>query len=359
MRILIAGGAGFVGSHLAERLIELGHRVVVVDNLITGRRENLAALLERERASIEFVAADVSRPFTVDGTLDIVFHLASPASPKDYLRHPLETLEAGSQGTRHLLELARGHQARFLLASTSEVYGDPEVHPQPESYWGRVNPVGPRSVYDEAKRYAEALTAAYGRHAGVTVRIARIFNTYGPRMRFDDGRVIPSFVTQALTAAPITVHGDGSQTRSYCYVDDLVEGLIRLAVSGVDGPVNLGNPEEYSVLDTARRVLALTGSPSPIVYRPLPEDDPRLRRPDIRRATATLGWTPRTRFDDGLARTVADLEARLRRGEPDVQEQRRAIREAPGGDGAWPAALPSRSRRLASGGGMGAPPPGC
>ncbi len=325
MRILIAGGAGFVGSHLVGRLLAEAHRVVVVDNFITGDPENVRRLANGPGASrLELIAADVSAPFQVAPPLDAVLHLASPASPVHYLRHPLETLAAGAAGTRNLLEIARRSGARFLLASTSEVYGDPEVHPQPESYWGRVNPVGPRSVYDEAKRYAEALTTAYACHAAVTVRIARIFNTYGPGMRLDDGRVIPSLVSQALRSEPLTVHGDGSQTRSYCYVDDLVEGLLRLLHSEAEGPVNLGNPEEYTVLDTARLILELTGSRSPITHLPLPTDDPRLRRPDTRRASTELGWTPRTGFAEGLAATIDDIARRVS-----------AESLADGTDGAW------------------------
>lgn len=316
MRILLAGGGGFVGSHLAARLLIAGHHVVVVDNFLTGRSANLDPLRAMINAKrLDVVVADVCDLPVLDGHFDAILHLASPASPADYLRYPLETLEVGSTGTRNLLELAQSHGARFLLASTSEVYGDPEVHPQPESYWGRVNPVGPRSVYDESKRYAEALVSAYGRHRGLQVRIARIFNTYGPRMRLADGRVIPNFVHQALQGQPLTVYGDGSHTRSYCYVDDLVEGLEALLWSDAKGPMNLGNPEEYSILETAHRVLGITGSQSPIVLKPLPEDDPRVRCPDITRAQELLGWSPRTPFHVGLKRTVDDVVLRIRSDE--------------------------------------------
>ena len=319
MRVLIAGGAGFIGSHLTARMLAAGHRVTVLDNLITGRRENLAGL-ERAaiRRTLEIRTGDICRPPALEGRFDAVLHLASPASPRDYLEHPLETLEAGSTGTRNLLELARRDGARFLLASTSEVYGDPEVHPQPESYWGRVNPIGPRSVYDEAKRFSESLASAYARQGLVSVRIARIFNTYGPGMRTHDGRVIPSLVGQALRGAPLTVHGDGSQTRSYCYVDDLVRGLDSLLWSDVEGPVNLGNPEEYTVLETAQRILEATGSASSIVHHPLPEDDPRQRRPDVTRARERLGWSPEVPFEDGLRHTVDDLARRLAPARPHV-----------------------------------------
>ncbi len=312
MRILIAGGAGFVGSHLAAKLLSEGHHVLVADNFITGRRENVRRLYGMAGSErFELLEQDVCIPFRVAPPLDAVLHLASPASPVDYLRHPLETLDAGAIATRHLLEMARRHGARFLLASTSEVYGDPEVHPQPEAYWGNVNPVGPRSVYDEAKRFAEALSSAYARSGGVIVRIARIFNTYGPAMRLDDGRVIPTFVRQALEGEPLEVQGDGSQTRSYCYVDDLVRGLLRLLASDVEGPVNLGNPEEYTVLQTAHTVIRLTGSRSSVRHLPLPADDPRRRRPDIERATTRLGWAPRVRFEDGLARTIEEIRERV------------------------------------------------
>lgn len=301
MRILVTGGAGFIGSHLCRRLVHQGHQVTVVDSLLTGRRENLADL---PAAAWDFLQADVAQPFDVPGPLDAVLHLASPASPPDYLRFPIETLDVGSAGTRHCLELARRTGARFLLASTSEVYGDPLVHPQPESYWGHVNPVGPRSVYDEAKRFAEALTMAYHRTHGVDTRIARIFNTYGPAMRLRDGRVVPNFIVQALQGQPLTLYGDGSQTRSFCFVDDTVEGLTRLLQSDEHDPVNIGNPSEFTILELAHRVKALTGSPSEIHRLPLPADDPKQRRPDIARALAIFGWEPVVPLEEGLRRTI-------------------------------------------------------
>jgi dTDP-glucose 4,6-dehydratase len=316
MRVLVAGGAGFLGYHLVQRLLRGGHRVIIVDNFLTGRRINVDRLKRSPGgADLELLYADVVHLPRLPGPIDAVLNLASPASPRDYLRWPIATLETGSSGTRALLECARAHQARFLLASTSEVYGDPQVHPQPECYWGHVNPVGPRAVYDEAKRYAEALATAFAAHEGVAVRIARIFNTYGPAMRLDDGRVIPSFVTQALRGEPLTVQGHGRHTRSYCYVDDLVAGLETLLWSDVEGPVNLGNTEEHTVLETAQRIIALTGSRSRIEFHPLPVDDPQLRCPDLTRARERLAWQPRVGFEDGLALTVADIEGRLRDGE--------------------------------------------
>ena len=302
-RAAILGAAGFLGSHLCERLAAEGFRVVGVDNLVTGSRRNLEGLAREPR--FEFLEADVCDGLEqVGGRLAMVLDLASPASPVDYLRHPLETLRVGSRGVENGLELAHRSGAVFLLASTSEVYGDPLEHPQKESYWGNVNPVGPRSVYDESKRFAEAITAAYRRHRGVPVRIARIFNTYGPRMRLDDGRVVPTFVAQALRGEPLTVFGDGRQTRSFCYVDDLVEGLWRLARSEYQDPVNLGNPHEMTILEFARAVQREVGSSCPIVHRSLPEDDPRVRCPDVSRAREVLGWAPAVVFEDGLARTV-------------------------------------------------------
>ena len=316
MRILLAGGAGFVGSHLAMRLLEHGHQVTIVDNLITGRAANLHALEARyPGARLEIRIEDACWLSRVEGPVDAVLHLASPASPVDYLRHPIETLEAGATATRRLLEVASAKQARFLLASTSEVYGDPLEHPQRESYWGHVNPVGPRSVYDEAKRYAEAMAAAFARHRGTPVRIARIFNTYGPGMRTDDGRIIPTFVTQALRGEPLTVHGNGSQTRSFCYVSDLVAGLLALLGSDVEGPVNLGAPDEHTVLEMAHYVIAHTGSRSTVLHLRLPEDDPRVRRPSIDRARRLLGWEPRIGLDEGIGHTVRDIAARLESGE--------------------------------------------
>jgi dTDP-glucose 4,6-dehydratase len=297
----MAGAAGFVGSHLAERLIAEGHHVVGVDNFITGHENNLANL--RHDPRFELIRADVSEPLDVRG-VDGVLHLASPASPVDYLIHPIATLKAGSYATHNLAELARANNARFLLASTSEVYGDPAVHPQPESYWGNVNSVGPRSVYDEAKRYAEAVTMAYHRHYNVDVRIARIFNTYGPRMRPNDGRVVTNFIVQALTGEPLTVYGDGSQSRSFCYVADEVEGLFRLFMSGDNEPTNIGNPTEFTVRELADLVVEMTGSKSRIEERPLPQDDPKVRRPDITRARRLLGWDPKIPLRDGLRLTI-------------------------------------------------------
>ncbi|MCH7552432.1 MAG: SDR family oxidoreductase [Chloroflexi bacterium] len=303
MRILITGGAGFVGSHLCEYVLGQGHEVVCMDNLSTGRLENVAHLEGRQ--GFAFLHHDVTIPYHLDGRIDHVLNMASPASPKDYARLPLETLMVGSAGVRNGLELAREHGASFLQASTSEVYGDPTVSPQPEAYWGNVNPVGPRSMYDEAKRFAEALTMAYNRSQGVKTHIVRIFNTYGPRMRPDDGRAIPNFISQAFRNEPLTVYGDGSQTRSFCYVSDLVEGLYALMLSDVMEPVNLGNPLELSILDLARQVLRWTGGDSAIVHEPLPVDDPKIRQPDIKRAKELLGWTPTVGLEEGLERTVA------------------------------------------------------
>jgi dTDP-glucose 4,6-dehydratase len=304
-RVVVLGGGGFVGSHLCDQLLARGDRVVCVDDFSTGRRANLAHLEGHEHFTL--VEADVSRSIPVVGEVTGVFNLASPASPPDYLELPLETLAVGSEGTRHGLELARHHGARFLLASTSEVYGDPDVHPQTESYWGNVNSVGPRSVYDEAKRFAEALTMAHHRTLGTDVTIARIFNTYGPRLRPDDGRVVSNFLLQAMRGEPLTVYGDGSQTRSLCYVEDEVRGLIALFDSDLTGPVNLGNPDEYTVLELADTVIDLLGSSSSIAHLPLPVDDPTRRRPDISLARAELGWEPTTGLRDGLARTAAFL----------------------------------------------------
>ncbi len=301
-RAVVTGGAGFVGSWLCERLLDLGIDVVCVDNFLTGSRDNLAHL--RPERGLEVLEQDVSQGLAVDGEVDWVLHLASPASPVHYLDHPIETLMVGSDGTRHALDLARAHGARFLLASTSEVYGDPLEHPQRESYWGNVNPVGPRSVYDEAKRFAEALTTAYRREYGLDTAIARIFNTFGPRMRLDDGRAIPAFMSQALAGRPLTVAGDGSQTRSLCYVEDTVEGLVALAASGEPGPVNIGACEETSIGDLARRVVEIAGSRSGIEYVDLPADDPKVRRPDITRAEELLGWRPEVPVEEGLKKTL-------------------------------------------------------
>jgi dTDP-glucose 4,6-dehydratase len=302
MRVVITGGAGFLGSHLADALLARGDEVVAVDNLSTGRAENVAHL--RHHPRFAFSHQDVTRSLEVDGALDAVLHLASPASPVDYLRLPIETLQAGSAGTFRALDLAVACGARFLLASTSEVYGDPEEHPQPETYWGRVNPVGPRSVYDEAKRFAEAATMAHHRELGLDVRISRTFNTYGPRMRPDDGRVVSSFVVAALAGRPLVVHGDGGQTRSFCYVADQVAGLVALLDSDFVGPVNIGNPDEFTVLDLARVVRTLTGTTSEVVFAPLPVDDPLQRRPDITLARAKLAWWPTVGLEDGLRRTI-------------------------------------------------------
>lgn len=302
MRILVTGGAGFVGSHLCEHLLAAGHEVVAVDNLLTGARRNVAHLESNSRFT--FVEADVTREVPVAGRLDRIFHLASPASPIDYVELPFETLYVGSDGTRVCLERAAADGARFLLASTSEVYGDPAVHPQVESYWGNVNPIGPRSVYDEAKRYAEALTMAFHRYKGVRTRIVRIFNTYGPRMRADDGRVVPTFINQALAGEPLTVFGDGTQTRSFCYVSDLVRGLHALMESDLVEPCNLGNPHELTMLRLAEVINRETANAAGIVHKPLPKDDPTRRRPDITRARERLDWEPEVSFDDGMARTI-------------------------------------------------------
>ncbi len=304
---LISGAAGFIGSHLCDRLIAAGNEVVAVDNFITGSPANLAHL--KADASFRFVEADISRPdWTVNlgevGELEGIFHLASLASPVDYMAHPIETLLSGSAATHSMLELARQYGSRYLIASTSEVYGDPLVHPQREEYWGNVNPVGPRSCYDESKRYAEAATMAYHRVHGVRTTIARIFNTYGPRMQLNDGRVVPAFLDQALRGEPLTVFGDGLQTRSFCYVSDLVEGLIRLLNSDFREPVNLGNPDEKSMLEFAEIIKKLTGSNSPIEFRPLPQDDPKRRRPNISRANEVLGWHPQVRLEEGLKQTI-------------------------------------------------------
>ena len=298
---VVTGGAGFVGSHLCDYLLARGHRVICIDNLDTGSLRNIAHL---RRDDFLFVQHDVTRFIEVAEPVDFVYHLASPASPIDYARLPLQTLKVGSYGTHNALGLAKAKRARFLLTSTSEVYGDPHIHPQPESYWGNVNPIGPRGVYDEAKRYAEAMTMAYHRQQGVDTAIARIFNTYGPRMRPHDGRAIPTFVRQALDDKPITVFGDGSQTRSFCYVDDLVRGLHLLATSEEHLPVNIGNPAEFTVLELAETVIRVTGSASEIVHEALPVDDPRVRRPDIERATSLLGWAPEVELEDGLRRML-------------------------------------------------------
>jgi dTDP-glucose 4,6-dehydratase len=300
---LVTGGAGFLGSHLCDALLDRGHRVTCVDNFLTGSPSNIAHLAGHER--FRFIKHDVSQDLYLPDAVDGVLHFASPASPRDYLEFPIQTLKVGSLGTHKMLGLAKAKKARFLLASTSEVYGDPQVHPQKEDYWGHVNPVGPRGVYDEAKRFAEAMTMAYHRNHGVRVRIVRIFNTYGPRMRKNDGRAVPEFISAALARKPITVFGDGSQTRSLCYVDDEVDGLLRLLFSSHTGPMNIGNPNEYTVLELAERIKKLTRTSSPIVRRPLPVDDPKVRQPDISFARRSLRWEPRVGLDDGLRRTIA------------------------------------------------------
>ena len=309
MRILITGAAGFLGSHLSDRLLAEGHHVIGMDNLITGNLQNVAHLAGEPRW--QFVRHDVTTFIRVDGALDGVLHFASPASPIDYLELPIQTLKVGSLGTHNALGLALAKGARFLLASTSEVYGDPLEHPQTEGYWGNVNPVGPRGVYDEAKRFGEAMTMAYHRYHGVDTRIVRIFNTYGPRMRPRDGRVVSNFIVQALQGEPLTVYGDGQQTRSFCYVDDLVEGITRHFLRGAADPVNLGNPDEFTVLQLAELVLRLTGAPGPIERKPLPVDDPRVRQPDIGLARRTLDWAPTVPLEDGLRRTITYFRERL------------------------------------------------
>jgi dTDP-glucose 4,6-dehydratase len=299
---VVTGGAGFLGSHLSDALLAKGHRVICVDNLETGSLQNVEH--HRREADFVFLNHDLTRHLEIEEQVDFVYHLASPASPIDYLRLPLQTLKVGSYGTHNALGLAKFKRARFLLASTSEVYGDPQVHPQPETYWGHVNPIGPRGVYDEAKRYAEALTMAYHRQQGVDTCIARIFNTYGPRMRPHDGRAIPTFMRQALENKPLTVFGDGSQTRSFCYVDDLIRGFYLLATSEEHLPVNLGNPREMTLLELAENVLGVTGARSEIVFEALPVDDPQVRQPDITRAKQILGWEPEVELQDGLRRTI-------------------------------------------------------
>ncbi|KNX37250.1 UDP-glucuronic acid decarboxylase family protein [Luteipulveratus halotolerans] len=302
MRVVVTGGAGFLGSHLCEKLVARGEDVVAVDNFCTGSRANVAHL--RHEEGFELLELDVSEPFTIDGPVDAVLHFASPASPVDYLRMPIETLKVGSLGTLHALDLAEAKGARLVLASTSEVYGDPEVHPQPESYWGNVNPVGPRGVYDEAKRFAEATTLAYRQSRGVNTGIVRIFNTFGPRMRPNDGRAIPNFVRQALAGDPVTVSGDGSQTRSICYVDDLVEAILRMMDADHAGPINIGNPHEISMKDLAEWIVRLTTSSSPITFIERPVDDPTVRRPDTTLATSLLGWAPKVPIEDALKWTI-------------------------------------------------------
>lgn len=302
MRIVVTGAAGFIGSHLCEALLDGGHRVVGIDNLLTGSIGNIAHIRDR---AFDFVRHDVTRHIDIDGAVDFVLHWASPASPIDYLELPIQTLKVGSLGTHNALGLARAKRAGFMIASTSEVYGDPLEHPQKETYWGNVNPIGPRGVYDEAKRFAEAITLAYHRYHGLNTRIVRIFNTYGPRMRLRDGRAVPTFMSQALRNEDVTVFGDGTQTRSLCYVTDLVDGVLRLMEADTNEPVNIGNPHEVTIEDLARTVIRLVGARSRIVYRPLPEDDPKQRRPDITKARTLLKWEPTVDLEDGLLKTIA------------------------------------------------------
>ncbi len=308
-RVLITGGAGFIGAHLCESFLESGDEVICVDNLVTGNYENVAPFLSHDRFT--FINQDISRFIKIEGALDYVLHFASPASPVDYLDRPIPTLKVGSLGTHNTLGLAKAKNALFLLASTSEVYGDPLVNPQHEEYWGNVNPIGPRGVYDEAKRFAEAMTMAYHRYHGLNTRIVRIFNTYGPKMRMNDGRVVPNFIYQALNSHPLTVYGDGKQTRSFIYVDDLIRGLRRLIQTPYHLPINLGNPNEITVLEFAQRILRLTGSPSPIESHPLPQDDPQVRRPDISKARNILNWQPAISLEEGLRKTIQYFKYRL------------------------------------------------
>src|SRR3989339_952192 len=309
MRMVITGGAGFIGSHLCDYLIEKGHEVICIDNLLTGKEDNICHLIGNGK--FRFIKHNVSDYIYVDGNVDCVLHFASPASPFDYLEFPIQTLKVGSLGTLNSLGLAKSKKARFLLASTSEVYGDPQIHPQREDYWGHVNPVGPRGVYDEAKRFAEAMTMAYHRYHQIDTRIVRIFNTYGPRMRVKDGRALPNFMCQALRGEDITVFGDGSQTRSFCYVSDLVAGIYKLMTSGEHEPVNLGNPNEITILQLAKELLALTGSKSKVVFKPLPVDDPRIRQPDILKARKILNWEPSILRKEGLSKTLKYFENTL------------------------------------------------
>ena len=307
-RTLVTGGAGFIGSHLCEYLLDKGHSVIAMDNLLTGDPANIERLIGRD---FVFIKHDVTNYIALEGEVDYIFHFASPASPIDYLKLPIQTLKVGSLGTHNVLGVAKAKKARILLASTSEVYGDPLVHPQREDYWGNVNPIGPRGVYDEAKRFSEAMVMAYHRFHGVETRIVRIFNTYGPRMRVQDGRAIPAFMSQALKNEDVTVFGDGTQTRSLCFASDLVEGIYRLMLSDTSDPVNIGNPQELTILDLARKVIAMTGSKSRIVERPLPEDDPKIRQPDITRARKLLGWEPKVSLDEGLVPTIAYFRSKL------------------------------------------------
>jgi dTDP-glucose 4,6-dehydratase len=323
MRVVITGGAGFIGSHLCDALLGEGHHVVCLDNLLTGNERNVAHLKNEPR--FEFVRQDINQPYDV-GRVDYIFQFASPASPVDYMRHGVETLQAGSLGSFHSLELARKYGARYLLASTSECYGDPLEHPQKETYWGHVNPIGPRSVYDESKRFAEAATMAYFRYYKVNMRILRIFNTYGPRLQLNDGRVISNFMKQALRGEPLTVYGQGTQTRSFCYVSDEVDGILRLAWSEIHEPVNVGNPDEFTILECARLVLKVTGSKSPIAYQPLPEDDPQQRRPDISKARQLLGWEPKIGLEAGLQLSMAYFREVIALEDPEAETGKAAGR---------------------------------
>ncbi len=309
---VITGGAGFLGSHLTDHLLREGHKVIAIDNLITGNLDNIAHV--RENPDFSFIEHDVTKYIEVPGNIDFIYHFASPASPIDYLELPIQTLKVGALGTHNALGLARAKKARLLLASTSEIYGDPLVHPQPESYWGNVNPIGPRGVYDEAKRFAEAITMAYNRYHGVDTRIVRIFNTYGPRMRPHDGRVVPAFITQALKGEPMTVFGDGKQTRSFCYVSDLINGIYRLSQSDEVNPVNIGNPREMSVLEFAEKIRELCKSTSQIIFKPLPVDDPKIRQPNIARAREILSWEPRMDLEDGLGTTIDYFKSLIDKG---------------------------------------------
>jgi len=310
---VVTGGAGFLGSHLCDRLLKEGHYVICLDNLITGNIANIEHLAGN--SFFRFIKFDVTEYIYLPGNIDYIFHFASPASPIDYMELPIQTLKVGALGTHKVLGLARAKRAKFILASTSEVYGDPLEHPQKETYWGNVNPVGPRGVYDEAKRFAEAMTMAYRRYHSIDTKIVRIFNTYGPRMRVKDGRAVPAFIAQALNNEPITVFGDGSQTRSFCYVSDLMEGIMRLAMSSESGPINIGNPSEMTVLELAKKIISITGSKSDIVHKPLPVDDPRVRRPDITLARERLGWLPIVSIDEGLSKTIAYFRELKEKGE--------------------------------------------
>jgi len=312
MRIVVTGGAGFLGSHLTDRLLAEGHSVVIVDNLITGSKDNLAHIIDDPR--IEFILADISEPIVVPGPVEFVFNFASPASPDDFRNYPIPVMKVGGVGTLHALGLAKAKGAKFMMASTSEVYGDPTISPQPETYWGNVNPIGPRAVYDEAKRYSEALTMAYRNSHGLDTRIARFFNTFGPRMRLNDGRVVPNFVKQALTGEPLTIYGDGSQTRSFGYVSDLIEGVVRLSKSDYQEPVNLGSQEERTILEFAKAVIAATDSKSEIVFLPALVDDPKQRRPDTTRAKTYLDWEPKVSLEVGLAETIEYFRKKLADG---------------------------------------------